>query len=134
MKKPIKAPSDLEAVYNGNGNFIGRRPIEPLIPDIAKTPEDYIKILNSEEHSIQTKFHVLTSFVILFEPKISMLLTIPPEKIKIILKSLTIGNLEFLLDHINEVESNKINSIKDEVQNQMYFLTWSLKERSKWKK
>jgi triacylglycerol esterase/lipase EstA (alpha/beta hydrolase family) len=109
-KNPIKMPSNLEAVYV-NGGFAGRKVREPTIPEIAQTPDEYIKLIMDEKMYPNMRATALNSFVISFSSEISKLETIPMDNIKKLINNLSFDEREFLEQNLSEHDTKFIKKI-----------------------
>ena len=108
-KKPKqKMPSNLEAVFI-DGCFTGRKVRDSLPDKIAKTPQEYIKIILNQTSDFKIRYDILIDYIVLKKDDIQLFYEIPNEKVYEIINNISIDDLNFLYDHFAEYSEDKMN-------------------------
>ncbi len=109
-KKPHhipKMPSNLEAVYI-DGHFAGRKVRDPPISEIAKTAQDYIKLIQDKTQKYQLRCRALIDYILRDIGKIDLFYKIPKKRIYEIIDNISNHDLHLLYINLKKFTDKKM--------------------------
>lgn len=122
-KEKIKAPPNLEAVYK-DGVFIGRKPFNPPIHEIAQSPADYLRIIKDSRMASQMRFDGIVAFLLAHDDRVEELATIEFTTWQEIIDHIPPAEQSILLDFLKPLDYSFLEEVQSYLEQKIKTISW----------